>query len=330
MSDPSLNLAEMKRSPATRIATPLTADQSAVGEEIDLLALLRGLMDDWIMIVCLTAILGGIGLIYASFSQRLYEVVAILEPSLPGQPNTNLGNLPGGPLGAAALSFMGVRPEVSAKDEAVAYLKSRALEVLFIDHENLMPELFPELWDTAAKTWKHDGNPPPVIDGGLKILDGLRTITLDDQTGLVRFQLHWPDRFRAAELASATIALANAELRQRAIADANSIINRAQQQLSQSTNAEVRASLTEMLEDQVKVVNLAQALDQYAFKIIDPPAVPGENYFVWPKRRIIVGFALGAGFVLGVIVSLFRTVLSVRDAPSARPLILQPAPDALR
>jgi len=59
---------------------------------------------------------------------------------------------------------MGASPSA----EAIAVLTSRELTSAFIQEKDLLPVLFPRMWDAQAKRWKADVEEPPDLRDGVR------------------------------------------------------------------------------------------------------------------------------------------------------------------
>ncbi len=91
---------------------------------------------------------------------------------------------------------------LGSKDVRIATLRSRRLTEMFIRERRLLPVLFPENWDAAAKTWKlRDGKPNvPSMDAAFKRFDErVRSVDEDRSTGLITLGIEWQDRRAVAD-----------------------------------------------------------------------------------------------------------------------------------
>ncbi len=70
-------------------------------------------------------------------------------------------------------------------------------------------------------------------------------------------------------------------------------------QIENTQLAEMQSMLYSLIEEQMKIILLANVRDEYVFKIIDPAVIPEEK--AKPKRFLIVLSA----FIFGLFVSMF-------------------------
>lgn len=198
----------------------------------------------------------------------------------------------------------------STRAASVATLKSRALVDGFIQENHLLPVLFSAEWDTAAHRWKRaDVVDQPTTWDAYKIFDKrIRVIQEDRRTGLVTLIIKWRDPVQAASWANELVGRANAVLRAKAIDESERTIKYFEKQVENATSLEVRQLLFHLIEAETNKIAIANAREQYAFRVIDPAVVPRRAS---PYRSLVVM----AGFLLGVIAS--AALVFARAAPRA-------------
>lgn len=74
--------------------------------------------------------------------------------------------------------------------------------------------------------------------------------------------------------------------------------------LTQTSLAEVKVAISQLLESQVQILMLAEASQDYVFKIIESPIAPEKKSK--PSRGIICIIATFIGFILSIIISLIH------------------------
>ena len=83
-----------------------------------------------------------------------------------------------------------------------AVLESRTLRERVIEKLNLLPELFPDRWDSKRKEWKPDSKKPTLFDGQ-KALKNLISTSENKNTGVITFSVMFPKKpeeaYRIAE-----------------------------------------------------------------------------------------------------------------------------------
>lgn len=203
------------------------------------------------------------------------------------------------------------------REESVQFLRSRFIVERFVNENNLMPILFAKRWDAAAKTWKADGKPPPTMGQAYILFNQrIRLVTDDRRSGLVSLAIRWSDRELCAKWANALTALANSELRARAIDESTRNIAYLNEELERTQQVERQQTILRIVESQIRTIMLAKGRVEYAFKVIDPAVVPDARERIRPKRAAmtVMGFVLGG--VAGVLWLLFGLM---RKQPAPRP-----------
>jgi uncharacterized protein involved in exopolysaccharide biosynthesis len=216
--------------------------------------------------------------------------------------------------GLASLAGISIPAIGASSAENIAFLRSRFLAEQFVRERNLLPKLFPEKWDSAAEKWrKDDAEYVPSIAQGVERFVARLQIVEDKKAGTLRVSVVSKEPTLAATWANSFVLAANGELRQRAIRDADKTIAYLERPIDRpETSVQLRAALVRVLEDEVKVSALANARDEFAFKVIDPAVIPEPWQAASPGGSVM---ALGGGF-LGLLVAaswlLIQTILRPR------------------
>ena len=120
-------------------------------DEIDLLELIRTLLQSWKLIVGITVISTGMAVNYALLSPEVFKAETLLAPV----PKTKSQEFRLPSVNSAVLAAMaGISiPSDSNTDQVIATLESRKFLSLFIENNKLLPVLFEDLWDAEKKAW---------------------------------------------------------------------------------------------------------------------------------------------------------------------------------
>src|SRR5204863_5594 len=148
-------------------------------------------------------------------------------------------------------------------------------------------------WDNAQQRWR-DGTKPPSDIEAYRIFDGqVRVVTLDRRTGLVSLTVEWSDPAAAAAWANRLVTMVNDRRRAEAISEAQGSIKYLREQLMRNSAVEVQQAIYRLIEAQTKTIALANAREEYAFRVIDPAVVPERP--VRPKRlnMVVSGAVVG-------------------------------------
>lgn len=208
--------------------------------------------------------------------------------------------------GLASLAGLSAGNNGTGRDEAIATLQSRVLIDLYVKENALLPVLFANDWDANAGRWKsinHD-DIPTLWDAYKLIEKRVRQVKVDKKTGLVTLIIEWKDPEIAARWAQGMVNRANTYLRTKAVKNAENNLTYLQEQARQATSVELQQTIYRFMEIEVKKAMLANASEEYAFKIIDPPVVPEEVES--PKRLRIAAVGVLAGLFMAIIVALSK------------------------
>jgi uncharacterized protein involved in exopolysaccharide biosynthesis len=203
-------------------------------------------------------------------------------------------------------SLAGVNLGGSAGSEAEAVLKSRRLIEEFIQRNSRLAELFrggagkPTLW-RAVKRFK----------------ESVLLIREDKVTGLTTVSIDATDPATAAHWANEFVALANEQIRARAVGNAQRNIAYLNEQIAKTNEVELRRVMYNLIENETKTLMLANGRVEYAFTVIDP-AVPPEVR-IGPRRTLMALLGLVIGAILGSSVALVHNSVTRHRRATAPP-----------
>lgn len=304
--------------------------------EISLRDIFEALIRQRKLIVAFTAGTVVVGLLYAIFTTPLYTASVTVQPVSEQKP--------GGLAGLAAqfgsvASLAGINlPSAGAEAvEYIAILKSREFGERFIREQQVKPHLFRDKWDARAGAWIGGGREGGGLLSGLKrsILatlaalsddegwsgepreaepsmwvayqmfnDQIRRIQEDPQTGLVTVLFEYRNPRLAAQWANAYVAMANEEIRANAIEEASRALEYLNREVERTTAVGLRETIYKLVEAQLERIMLANAREDYAFKVIDKAVEPERRSH--PKRALIIALSLVLGLILGIFAALAR------------------------
>jgi uncharacterized protein involved in exopolysaccharide biosynthesis len=208
--------------------------------------------------------------------------------------------------GIASLAGVNIGSVDTQTEEALAVLRSRSFTERFIADKNLMPQMFPREWDKTRNNWKRPASKQPTFARAYRYFDKkIRAVVQDKKTGLVTLRIDWRDCVAGAEWANELVARLNAEMRGRAIREADASIKFLEKELPNTSEVEVRDAINRLIEAEFKQRMLASVTQEYAFRVADPalPADPADP--LWPQRTLL----LIGGAILGLLVGVFVVLL---------------------
>lgn len=294
-------------------------------DEIDLLELWDILVAKWRWVAGCTGLAAITAVVVSLQMTPIYRAEAVLISADDSGSKSGMSSLAAQFGGIADLAGVNLGGG-SGKSEAIGTLNSRTLAEEFIKQKNLMPILFEDAWDKAAKKWKSDDPKKiPTLNGAYELWKkSILSTTEDKKTGLITVAVEWEDRMLAAEWANEIVQRANHTMRSRAIAEAQGSIDFLSKELQKTSVVETQQAIYRLLESNYKTTSIANAREQYAFKVIDPAVPADENRRIRPKRTLIVLLATLAGGFVGVLaVFMHHGWLGMKQRRSAKLLLKQ-------
>ena len=289
--------------PQQLAVTPSTTDKT-----MDLDGALRAIKHRWKLVALITLIFVGIGIALSISAPRMYQAEVVLIPTKKQATlSSSLGQL-SGMTGMAGISL----PSAEA-GEPLAFLKSKDFIRAFIVDNNLLPILYAKRWDAINQRWKNpDVKKQPDVRDGVRYFDrSIRSVLEDKKTGLVTLTIKWKDSQQAADWANLLVKRLNDRMRQRAITDAGRSVSYLQQEIAATNVVSLQQSLGRVLESEMQKLLLAQANEEFAFKVIDAayPAKSPSN-----ASTLLIGFCFG---LIGFFLSSVIVLIAARRRPPA-------------
>ena len=245
----------------------------------------------------------------------VYRAAIILVPAAQERAGLNgmLSSALGSFDGLASLAGIQVGAAAQATDEALAVLRSREFTESFINERNLLPVLYADRWDAAAAKWGVPPEKQPSLGVAVKqFWHDILSVTQDKKTGLLTLQIEWTDRIAAADWANDLVRRLNAQMRGRAIANADASLRFLRKELDAAAAVETRMAISRLMESQVNQRMISSITDEFSFRVVDR-AIPADRGDVArPNKMLLISFGLLVGFVLGATVVILRNLLRHR------------------
>jgi uncharacterized protein involved in exopolysaccharide biosynthesis len=277
-------------------------------EPLTLRQLLGILRSHWLLLLITTFTGTGLGVAAGIFMKPVYRSTALVMPTQSNDRSGLLGSVLGGLGGGggsliSSLGFGGGNE--STTSEALALFQSRQFIEEFIQNHNLMPVLYPQLWDASKGGWKATVKRPPTPWKAYKLFTGgILDVSQDKKSNMVTVRIDWTDRDAAAVWANDLVDMVNDRVRARAITDADRTITYLEQELKNAEAVEIRTAIFNMVESQLKIKSIATVRRQYVFQVLDPaaPADVDVKLRPHPGTYTVIGFAVG--FILGAVIAI--------------------------
>lgn len=257
-----------------------------------------------------------LGLAVGFVLTKKYRADAVLMVVSPTE--SRIGGL-GEQLGGLA-SLVGVDIGTStSKGEAVQTLRSQSLTRKFIERQSLMPLLFADDWDSRAGVWRSNdpAEQPTIAQAVRKFRERVARVSEDKAAGTILVSVTWPDRELAAKWANGIVALANEELRARAIRDAQRSMAYLSTELKETDAVEVRALMYRLMDGHLRTMVVAKTRADYALRTIDPAVAPDVKEYVTPRRVLLILIGAVVGVLFAVLLHAIAFVRRTAKVPGA-------------
>ena len=274
-------------------------------DEIDLLELIRTLLQAWKTIMGITILCTGLAVAYALYAPEVFKAETLLAPAQEEQSGASSTLSQFG--GLAAMAGVSI-PRDSNVEQVVATLNSRKFLRSYINQNNLIPVLFDEIWDAGNQAWiVPSAEDEPSEQKAIESFKGCLSVDEDKKSGLISLSISWKDPDIAAQWANDLVKQLNEQLRQKAIADSNKRVGYLEQELAKTTLQDMRAVLYNLLESEKQKAMLANVNEDFALEVIDPAVAPETREK--PKRKLIVALGGVCGGFLGIFAVFFSQFL---------------------
>jgi uncharacterized protein involved in exopolysaccharide biosynthesis len=266
-------------------------------DEIDLLELIRTLLQAWKTIVGITIVCVGLALAYALHAPDVFKAETLLASA--SEEKLGASSILSQFGGLASMAGVSI-PSDSNIERVLATLKTSVFLKKFVEEKNLLPVIFEDFWDAASNSWKLQvGQESFIPEDGISIILG--AIEVDqDKSGLITLSISWKDPEVAAEWANDLVKQLNEQLREQAIADSQKRVGYLEQELAKTTLQDMRAVLYNLLESEKQKAMLANVNEDFALEVIDPAVAPETREK--PKPKLIVALGGICGGFLGIFV----------------------------
>ena len=283
-------------------------------DEIDLLELIRTLLQAWKTIVGITIVCTCLAVAYALHASEVFKAETLLAPAQEEKSGVSSALSQFG--GLAAMAGISI-PSDSNVEQVVATLNSRKFLRTYINQNKLIPVLFDEIWDADNQTWMvPSAEDEPSEQKAIDSFKDSLSVDEDKKSGLITLSISWKDPLVAAQWANDLVRQLNEQLREQAIADSKKRVGYLEQELVKTTLQDMRAVLYNLLESEKQKAMLANVNEDFALEVIDPAFAPETREK--PKRKLIVALGGVCGGVLGVFAVFFIQFLQKLKSTSSK------------
>lgn len=255
----------------------------------------------WWLATCVLAFVG-VSVAAALVLPRVYKASTVLVMASPTEGlGSGLASALGSLGGMASLAGINLDSGNERAEEVMAVLKSREFIEKFIREKNLSAVLYPGDWDAQTGTWKAGTRPHTLAEAYKYFTAAIMTVKRAKGGGLITLDIEWTDGAEAAAWANELVERLNAEMRKRALEQADKSMGFLEQELKRTTLVGAQSAISRLMENQINQRMLANVTTEYALRVVDKALEPDPRDPIKPRRVLIVI----CGFVLGLTIGLF-------------------------
>ena len=249
-----------------------------------------------IIIVAISVLTTGI---ISLLQTKIYEAKAVIEPVTPQ-------NAPSG-MNALAAQF-GISPPPSTNAaETVNLLKSKILMEKIIKNHDLLPILLeknPKDKSDNEKIWM-----------GIRALTDITNVNYKQKDNAIELSVQFKDPKIATDIVNYYLT----ELTDHMSSEAKRVALTNKKYLESELNATadpfIKTKIYSLIAQQIETAMLAEAKENFAFKVLDPPKIPDKK--IKPKIKMMVMMSFVVSLFLGIMIAFFKEYLEKVKAQSS-------------
>jgi len=274
----------------------------------------------------ISALAAAVSIVVALILPNIYTASALLAPAEQSGGGLSMMQQFGGLASLAGVPLPG-GGEGSRAQLGMELMKSRAFLGEFVERRKILPELMaveywdmatgdlvydPEIYNYDSGKWVRDIGPPfqpkpSLLEAHEEFMLILR-VSQDRQTGYVSVSIDHESPIIAARWVNWMVEDINAAVRSQDVEEANRSISYLQNQIANTSLAELQTVFFELIESQTETAMLAEVRPEYVFKTIDPAVVTEERSR--PNRALICALGTLLGGMLSLMIVLIRSYAS--------------------
>jgi uncharacterized protein involved in exopolysaccharide biosynthesis len=274
--------------------------------------LFQEIRDSRLLIAAIVVVCAIAGIAIGYIKPPSFEATIVLSPvsdAGPGRGASALSSMVSQYSDIASMVGLGRLGDAgSGKDEAIATLKSELLTERYIQENDLLPVLYPKLWDPERRAWKvSDPRKVPTLWKANNYFKQIRSIVDDRKANMIELTITWKDPKVAAKWANDLVRMTNDYLRSRAIQESQRNIDYLNEQVAKTNVVEAQRAIYALLEGEIQRQMLARGRDEYSLKVIDPAYAPEKPSSLGRLALGVLG--AGVGFMVSMLWVLARKII---------------------
>ena len=268
-----------------------------IKEDVDLLSYVYAVFDGKWLILLMTLLCAGLGMLYAASLPETYQGIVrfdIVDVTDPGGVRPDARLVPES-IGMLEHGFVLRAKEDNHTQKMLAFLRSKRFMRRFMDTYNIYQYLYPQYWDVEASSWDKNFQ----LDKGLAqktFASDVIAIDHSVETDIVAVKIINKDPTLAAELANLYVSEFNEYMREEALEKISNKLKYLKQKVDEASSQEIKQMLFRLMEAQTAQAMLANGKLEYAIEVLDPAVRPYSRYK--PDRKLIVILSGIAGGLL--------------------------------
>ena len=268
-----------------------------IKEDVDLLSYVYAVFDGKWLILLMTLLCAGLGMLYAASLPETYQGIVrfdIVDVTDPGGVRPDARLVPES-IGMLEHGFVLRAKEDNHTQKMLAFLRSKRFMRRFMDTYNIYQYLYPQYWDVEASSWDTNFQ----LDKGLAqktFPSDVIAIDHSVETDIVAIKIINKDPTLAAELANLYVSEFNEYMREEALEKISNKLKYLKQKVDEASSQEIKQMLFRLMEAQTAQAMLANGKLEYAIEVLDPAVRPYSRYK--PDRKLIVILSGIAGGLL--------------------------------
>lgn len=294
-------------------------DPRLLERELELRLLIRYLFKKlWIILIFVFTFSVG-GVFYALSLPNMYKSETLVAP-VAGTGVSPFGNISSQLGGLANIAGVNI-PSGPANDKkaiALKTLESREfIKGFIVRHDLIVPVMATIGWnlhenelvydskvyDVKSDNWVRDVSAPltpepSLLEAYRRFSQDFLNVREDRETGFVYISIEFYSPEIAQDWANKLVKDLNDFLRERERQEAERSILFLERQLGQTSLSDLRVSLYNLIEEQMKVLMLTEVREEYVFSTIDPAIIPDLKSS--PRRGLIVVLISGFSFIFSI------------------------------
>lgn len=188
----------------------------------------------------------------------------------------------------------------SSAPEILALLNSNRLRKKLIERHGLLPVIFSDRWDREKNSWR-TGERVPTFHDGLRALERSMSVKHSPKDNTITITVESSTPEVAASTLARLLTVLNEHLSEEAKRVADSNRRYLESQLNHTTDPLIRQNIYALIAQQIESSMMAGVMENFAFKVIDPPDAPDRKSS--PKRHLITLAGLAASMVGGTLLA---------------------------